>query len=45
MQDLKEILASRESLYAQADRTVDTTGKSIEKSFAILRRACVLQPT
>jgi len=45
MQDLKEILASRESLYAQADRTVDTTGKSIEKSFAILRRACVLHPT
>jgi XRE family aerobic/anaerobic benzoate catabolism transcriptional regulator len=45
MQDLKEILASRESLYAQADRTVDTAGKSVEKSLAILRRACVLQPS
>lgn len=41
MQELKEILASREHLYARADATVDTSGKSIEKSLAALRCVCV----
>lgn len=45
MQDLKEILSSREPHYARADITVDTSGKSIEKSLAALRRACAPQAT
>ena len=41
MQDLKDILTSREQLYARADATVDTSRKSIEETLADLRRACV----
>jgi XRE family aerobic/anaerobic benzoate catabolism transcriptional regulator len=40
MQDLKNILLSREEQYARADCVVDTSGKSIEKSLAALRRSC-----
>jgi XRE family transcriptional regulator, aerobic/anaerobic benzoate catabolism transcriptional regulator len=40
MQDLKNILAAREEQYARADCVVDTSGKSIEKSLAALRRSC-----
>ena len=32
MQDLRAILASREALYARADFTVDTSGRSVEES-------------
>jgi XRE family transcriptional regulator, aerobic/anaerobic benzoate catabolism transcriptional regulator len=39
MQDLKNILSSREAEYARADAVVDTSGKSVEKSLAALRRA------
>jgi XRE family aerobic/anaerobic benzoate catabolism transcriptional regulator len=38
MQDLKNILSSRETEYARADAVVDTSGKSIDKSLAALRR-------
>lgn len=40
MQDLKNILASREEQYSRADCVVDTSGKSIESSLAALRRSC-----
>jgi XRE family transcriptional regulator, aerobic/anaerobic benzoate catabolism transcriptional regulator len=40
MRDLKSILASREAQYSRADRVVDTTGRSIERSLAALRRSC-----
>jgi XRE family aerobic/anaerobic benzoate catabolism transcriptional regulator len=36
MADLRAILASRESLYARADLTLDTSGKGLEESFAEL---------
>ncbi len=36
MSDLRAILASRESLYARADLTLDTSGKRLEESFAEL---------
>jgi XRE family transcriptional regulator, aerobic/anaerobic benzoate catabolism transcriptional regulator len=39
MEDLRRILAGREPLYAQADITIDTAGKSIEASLAGLVRA------
>jgi XRE family transcriptional regulator, aerobic/anaerobic benzoate catabolism transcriptional regulator len=39
MNDLRRILAGRAALYGQADVTVDTAGKSIEKSLAELRKA------
>jgi XRE family transcriptional regulator, aerobic/anaerobic benzoate catabolism transcriptional regulator len=39
MEDLRRILAGRRALYARADRTVDTAGKSIEQSLAELNAA------
>ncbi len=36
MDDLRAILASRESLYARADLTLDTSGETLEDSFARL---------
>jgi len=39
MDDLKGILAAREPLYSRADKVVDTSGESVEKSLAALRRA------
>jgi XRE family aerobic/anaerobic benzoate catabolism transcriptional regulator len=39
MGDLRRILAGRAPLYAQADVTVDTGGRSIEDSMAELRKA------
>jgi XRE family aerobic/anaerobic benzoate catabolism transcriptional regulator len=39
MEDLRNILAARESLYGKADLVVDTSGRSVEKSFAELRQA------
>lgn len=38
MQDLKNLLTSRQAEYARADAVVDTTGRSIEKSLSALRR-------
>jgi XRE family aerobic/anaerobic benzoate catabolism transcriptional regulator len=38
MDDLRAILAAREPLYARADMVLDTTGKSIDASFAELLR-------
>lgn len=38
MEDLKRILEARESLYARADAVVDTSGESVELSFAKLRQ-------
>ena len=39
MDDLRRILAGREPLYAQADVTIDTEGKTVEASLAELARA------
>jgi XRE family transcriptional regulator, aerobic/anaerobic benzoate catabolism transcriptional regulator len=39
MNDLRRILGGRAALYGQADVTVDTAGKSIDKSLAELRKA------
>jgi len=39
MDDLRRILTGRERLYAQADVTIDTAGKSVEASLAELVRA------
>jgi XRE family aerobic/anaerobic benzoate catabolism transcriptional regulator len=39
MEDLRRILAGRRALYARADRTVDTAGKSVEQSLAELSAA------
>jgi XRE family aerobic/anaerobic benzoate catabolism transcriptional regulator len=44
MVDLRAILASRESLYAQADLILDTTGQSLEASFAALLRLLATKP-
>jgi XRE family aerobic/anaerobic benzoate catabolism transcriptional regulator len=37
MDDLKSILAGRLTLYSRADAIIDTSGKSIDESFAELR--------
>ena len=39
MDDLRNILMARESLYSKADVTLDTSGRSVETSFAQLQRA------
>jgi XRE family aerobic/anaerobic benzoate catabolism transcriptional regulator len=39
MEDLRNILSARESLYGKADAVVDTSGCPIEKSFAALQQA------
>src|SRR5215468_7423439 len=39
MDDLRRILAGREALYAQADITIDTAGKTVEQSLSELARA------
>jgi XRE family aerobic/anaerobic benzoate catabolism transcriptional regulator len=38
MEDLRSILTSRESLYSKADAVIDTTGCTVEKSLATLRK-------
>ena len=38
MDDLRRILASREAFYSKADESFVTSGKTIEKAFAGLRR-------
>jgi XRE family aerobic/anaerobic benzoate catabolism transcriptional regulator len=38
MQDLRNILSARESLYSKADATVDTSGRSVDQSFIALRQ-------
>ena len=39
MDDLRRILASRESLYARADAVVDTAARTLKQSFTDLKRA------
>jgi XRE family transcriptional regulator, aerobic/anaerobic benzoate catabolism transcriptional regulator len=39
MEDLRNILTAREPLYSKADAVVDTSGCSVEKSFAALQKA------
>jgi len=39
MEDLRNILSARESLYGKADAVVDTSGCAIENSFAALQQA------
>ena len=38
MEDLRRILAGREALYGQADRTVDTAGRTVAESLEALQR-------
>jgi XRE family aerobic/anaerobic benzoate catabolism transcriptional regulator len=38
MQDLRDILNSREPLYGKADAQLDTSGKTVEQSFNTLKR-------
>jgi XRE family aerobic/anaerobic benzoate catabolism transcriptional regulator len=38
MQDLRDILTSREPLYGKADVQLDTSGKTVEQSFNTLKR-------
>ncbi len=44
MDDLRHILAGREQLYAQADLTIDTAGRSAEASLDELARALARRP-
>jgi XRE family aerobic/anaerobic benzoate catabolism transcriptional regulator len=44
MQDLRSILAAREPLYQKADASVDTSGESVEQSFAKLKLAIQQNP-
>ena len=37
MEDLRRILNGRSAFYSKADMTVDTTGQTLEQSFAVLR--------
>jgi XRE family aerobic/anaerobic benzoate catabolism transcriptional regulator len=39
MEDLRRILEGRSALYAKADVTIETSGKSAEASLAELRHA------
>jgi XRE family aerobic/anaerobic benzoate catabolism transcriptional regulator len=39
MEDLRNILLAREPLYGKADVVIDTSGATIEASFAALQRA------
>jgi XRE family aerobic/anaerobic benzoate catabolism transcriptional regulator len=39
MDDLRRILATREPLYAQADVTIDSSGRSVEQTYGELTRA------
>ena len=39
MEDLRNILAGREGLYRKADAIVDTSGKTVSQSLALLERA------
>jgi XRE family aerobic/anaerobic benzoate catabolism transcriptional regulator len=39
MDDLRRILANREPLYAQADLTIDSAGRTVEETYAELKRA------
>jgi hypothetical protein len=44
MDDLRRILAGRGQLYAQADLTIDTAGRSAEASLDELARAVARKP-
>ncbi|HWG81296.1 MAG TPA: shikimate kinase, partial [Stellaceae bacterium] len=39
MEDLRRILMGRHALYAKADATIDTAGKTIEQTITELRAA------
>jgi XRE family transcriptional regulator, aerobic/anaerobic benzoate catabolism transcriptional regulator len=41
MQDLRDILTSREPLYGKADTRLDTSGKTVEQSFNTLKKLVV----
>jgi XRE family transcriptional regulator, aerobic/anaerobic benzoate catabolism transcriptional regulator len=43
MQDLRDILTSREPLYGKADAVLDTSGKTVEQSFKALKRLIAQQ--
>jgi XRE family aerobic/anaerobic benzoate catabolism transcriptional regulator len=39
LDEIRKLLEDRESLYARADATLDTTGKTVRQSLAELRKA------
>jgi XRE family transcriptional regulator, aerobic/anaerobic benzoate catabolism transcriptional regulator len=43
MQDLRDILTSREPLYGKADAVLETSGKTVEQSFQALKRLIAQQ--
>jgi XRE family aerobic/anaerobic benzoate catabolism transcriptional regulator len=45
MADLERILAAREPLYNKADETIDTSGRTVEESLALLLAALGTAPT
>jgi len=44
MDDLRQILSSRESLYGKADAVVDTSGSTAQESFEALHAALTRGP-
>jgi XRE family transcriptional regulator, aerobic/anaerobic benzoate catabolism transcriptional regulator len=44
MEDLRRILEGRAALYSKADVTVETGGKSVEQSLALLQAAVAVTP-
>ena len=42
MADLRALLAAREPLYASADHTVETSGRTVERSSIISHRPCTV---
>src|SRR6185437_6633539 len=45
MEDLRNILAAREPLYAKADATLDTSGRSVEESVEALQQVVTIPDT
>jgi hypothetical protein len=43
MQDLRDILSSREPLYSKADAQLNTSGKTVEQSITTLERLIAQQ--
>jgi XRE family aerobic/anaerobic benzoate catabolism transcriptional regulator len=43
MEDLRRILAERTPLYARADLTVDTTGKTVQESIGIIMPSFIFE--
>ena len=44
MADLRALLAARETLYASADHTIDTSGVKVERVVANIQKALDIPP-